>query len=62
MQGLETVVAAIIKQRTTLEQRDKQRNTPLQVAQRRQQERIVEMLIEAGAKDPNAARGNVARF
>lgn len=58
-QGIEEVVAAIIQQRSTLEQRDKAYRTPLQVAERRKQGQIVKMLMEAGGKGLEPLKGNL---
>ena len=45
----------IIKQPSTLEQRDRQRKTPLQVTRRRGHHDIEKLLLEAGAVDLGAA-------
>lgn len=57
MQGLGSVVAWIIEQPTAMEQRDKQYKTPIQVARCRQHDDIVDMLLEAGAKDAGLPAG-----
>ena len=51
MQGLEKVVAFIIEQPSTMQQRDKQRRTPLQIARQRKQMKVADMLKAAGAPD-----------
>lgn len=58
MQGLKEVVAFIIQQKTVLEQRDKMRKTPLQVAKRAKQDHIVRLLLDAGAVDLSNGRGS----
>ena len=50
-QGLGKVVATIIEQRSTMQQRDGQRKTPLQVARQRNQSCVADMLERAGAPD-----------
>ena len=57
-QGLESVVAKIIEQPTTLEQRDRQRKTPLQIARRRAQQAVVDLLLQAGATDTKPPPGD----
>ena len=51
-------MAKIIEQPTTLEQRDRQRKTPLQIARRRNQQAVIDLLLQAGATDTNPPPGD----
>ena len=57
-EGLESVVAKIIEQPSTLEQRDCQRKTPLQIARRRNHQAVVDLLLQAGATDSSPPPGD----
>ena len=55
IQGVHAVVALIIEQKTTMEQKDKDYKTALQIARGRKQESIVKLLLASGARDIESA-------